>query len=118
MWRIANDAMRPGMLADPVLNFTMVLPTPQLESVHVTGCPERLTTHVANTGEDVETSSMLLESAFYRERVDVRSSVVLHRRILHIGATCSRGLCGVLSNPNIIRLGWYMLWIFRARVFC
>ena len=101
--------MRPGMLADPVLNFTMVLPTPQLESVHVTGCPERLTTHVANTGEDVETSSMLLESACYRERADVRYFVVLRRRVRHARATCGRGLCGDVNSPNIIRLAWYEL---------
>ena len=89
--RIANGAMRPGMLDDSVLQPLMILPRQQLVFVDATCSPERLTTHMANTGEDVETLSMLLESACYRERADVRSSFVLHRRVRHVRATCGRG---------------------------
>ena len=81
--------MRPGMLDDILLSAGMI--TPRLASVHATCSTERLTTHTANTGEAVETSGMLLESACYRERVDVRSSFVLHRRVRHVGAICGRG---------------------------
>ena len=113
--------MRPGMLDEIVLQLTMVLPRLHLASVDATFSPEHLITRAASTGEDVETSSMLLESAFYRERMllesacyrertDVIFFVVLPRRILHVGATCGRGLCGDLSSPNIVRFAWYMLW--------
>ena len=89
--RIAKGAMCLGMLDDQVLQTLMMCPRRQLGSVDATCSPERLTTHMANTREDVETLSMLLESACYRERADVIGSLVHHRRVLHVRVTCGRG---------------------------
>ena len=83
--------MRPGMLDDILLSPGMIIPRQHPASVHATCSTERLTTHMANTGEDVEALGMLLESACYRERADVRSSYVLQRRVRHVGAICGRG---------------------------
>ena len=82
--------MRPGMLDDSVLQPLMILPSRQLVFVDATCSPERLTTHMANTGEDVETLSMLLESACYRERAAVKISFVHHRRARHLRVPCGR----------------------------
>ena len=63
MWRIANDAMLPGMIDDVVLNCSMMVPSVHPAFALATNSPERPTTQAAHTGEDVETLSMLLESA-------------------------------------------------------
>ena len=110
--------MRPGMLDHIELHSTMIFPRLRLALADATCSPERHITQTANTGEDVETLSMLLESACYRERGDVRYSVVLRRRVRHARATCGRGMCGDVNSPNIISLPWYMLWRFRPRVLC
>ena len=70
--------MRPGMLADSVLNTGMIFPRPGLAFVDASCSPECLTTDMANTGEDVETLRMLLEVACYRECADFIISFVLH----------------------------------------
>ena len=64
--------MRLGMLDDIVLHFTMIPPRCRLALVDATCSPEHLIAQTAHTGEDVETSSMLLENACYRERADGR----------------------------------------------
>ena len=64
--------MRLGMLDHPELRCTMACPRLRFALVDATCSPERLITQTANAGEDVETSSMLLESACYRERADVK----------------------------------------------
>ena len=70
--------MRPGMLDDPVVKASMMFPAVHLAFVNATSSPERLlTTQAANTGQDVETLRMLLESAHYRERAGVRAGVIL-----------------------------------------
>ena len=73
MWRVANGAMRLGMLDDPALSNSMITIAAHLAFVHATSSPECLTAQAANTGEDVETLIMRLESAYYREHADVRS---------------------------------------------
>ena len=109
MWRVANGAMRPGMLDDPALSNSMITIAAHLAFVHATSSPECLTAQAANTGEDVETLIMRLESAYYREHADVGLFFVLRRRIRHVRVTCGRGLCGDFSSLTIIGLTWYML---------
>ena len=81
MWRIANGAMLPGMIGDPVQSS--VIKSSRFAFVHATTRPVRLMTQAANAGQDVGTSSILLESACYQESVDVISFFVLHRRVPH-----------------------------------
>ena len=82
--------MRPGMLDGPAMKTNKEIPAMHLAVVHATSTPERLTTQAANTGEDVETLSMLLESACYRERAAVKISFVHHRRARHLRVPCGR----------------------------